>query len=78
MKNQESIFDIKCDIAQLKQNIAIRNIMLSDFIDEAHIDNYEYGNFRDYRMLRKLEKRKAKLEKQDRKTWRECLAETRR
>jgi triacylglycerol esterase/lipase EstA (alpha/beta hydrolase family) len=74
MKNQETIFAIKHDIATLENNIIIREAFLETWshMPSAIIDKAE--NIRDTKVIAKLKKTLAKLEKEDRKTWKESLA----
>lgn len=73
MKNQESIFDIKHDIAVLKNNIRIRTMLLEDYCNLNLQTTYQKNNKYDKKIIKKLEKTVQKLENQDQKTWRQCL-----
>jgi hypothetical protein len=71
MKNQETIMHIKSDIVTLKQNIEVRKEWLNFF--EVDDDDRKLLNKIDTKTISRLEKTVRKLEKEDRKTWREAL-----
>jgi hypothetical protein len=69
MKNQETIFAIKHDIATLENTIIINEAW-----NEMRRLPGSYVIGQDKKELAKLKKTLAKLEKEDRKIWKESLA----